>query len=64
MCTFVGDVIKMKISVIMPVNNSGEYYKEAMESLFAQTFREFEIICVDDCSEDIYTKTLLLKLSF
>lgn len=40
------------ISVIMPVFNVENYVVEALDSLENQTFKEFEIICVDDCSTD------------
>lgn len=41
-----------KISVIMPVYNAELYLKKALESITNQTFRDIEIICVDDCSTD------------
>lgn len=40
------------ISVIMPVFNVEKYIADALNSLENQTFTEFEIICVDDCSTD------------
>lgn len=42
----------MKISVIMPVFNSEKYLCEAVNSVLAQTFTDFELICVDDGSTD------------
>jgi glycosyltransferase involved in cell wall biosynthesis len=36
----------------MPVYNGERYLKEALDSVFAQTFQDFEIICVDDGSKD------------
>lgn len=41
-----------KISVIIPVYNVAEYISECIQSLAAQTFRDFEIILVDDCGTD------------
>lgn len=42
----------IKISVIMPVYNSGEYLKTAVESILSQSLREIELILVDDGSTD------------
>ncbi len=40
------------VSVIMPVYNAGEFLVEALESVFNQSFSDFEIIAVDDGSRD------------
>jgi len=40
------------ISVIMPVYNAQRYLGETIASLQAQTFADFEVICVDDGSTD------------
>lgn len=42
----------MKISVIVPVYNAEKYLPACLESLLIQTFADFEVICVDDCSTD------------
>lgn len=42
----------IKISVIMPVYNSGDYLKLAVESVLNQDLREIELIIVDDGSTD------------
>lgn len=36
----------------MPVHNGARYLAEALESVFAQTFRDFEVLVVDDGSTD------------
>lgn len=40
------------ISVVIPVFNAAEYISAAFDSLLAQTFQDFEVIAVDDCSTD------------
>lgn len=42
----------MKVSVAMPVYNKAPFLKEALDSIFIQTFQDFEIIAVDDKSTD------------
>ena len=40
------------ISVIIPIYNVEKYLEKALESLMYQTFKDIEIICVDDGSTD------------
>ncbi len=44
--------MEVKISIIIPVYNVEKYLQECLDSILAQTFQEFEIICVDDGSID------------
>jgi glycosyltransferase involved in cell wall biosynthesis len=49
-----------KVSIIIPTYNREEYIVDAIESLLSQTFRDFEIIVIDDGSTD-NTKQVLSK---
>lgn len=40
------------ISIIMPVYKSEKYLKMSVESILRQTFADFELLLVDDCSPD------------
>jgi glycosyltransferase involved in cell wall biosynthesis len=40
------------ISVIIPLYKTERFLEKCLRSVMAQTFRDIEIICVDDCSPD------------
>ena len=40
------------VSVLLPIRNGETYIEDAVETLRAQTFADFELIVVDDASED------------
>ena len=40
------------IGVVVPVNNGELYLEDALRSVFSQTYRQFEVIVVDDGSRD------------
>jgi len=41
-----------KVSVVIPVFNMEKFIAEALDSAISQTYKNTEIICVDDCSTD------------
>jgi glycosyltransferase involved in cell wall biosynthesis len=40
------------VSIVLPTYNGSRYIREAIESCLSQTFPDFELIVVDDCSTD------------
>lgn len=51
--------MKAKISVVMPVWNGAKFLSLALESILAQSFSDFELIAVDDGSDDATGEILL-----
>ena len=49
---------KALISVIIPIYNVEQYIDECIKSVINQTYKNLEIICIDDCSCDNSIKTL------
>lgn len=43
---------KLTVSVIIPFLNTGKFIREAIESVFAQTYDDWELLLVDDGSTD------------
>jgi glycosyltransferase involved in cell wall biosynthesis len=41
-----------RVSMVMPVYNGARYLGAALQSVLAQTFADFELICIDDGSQD------------
>jgi len=42
----------IEVSIIIPVFNKAEYLADCLDSALGQSFRNLEVICVDDASED------------
>lgn len=53
-------IFRPKISVLMPTYNTEKYLKEAIESILNQTFTDFELLVIDDCSKD-NTRNIVLS---
>ena len=46
------------VTIIVPNYNHEKYLKQRLESIFNQTYRNFEVILLDDCSNDASQKIL------
>ena len=53
----------IKLSVIVPVYNTGKYLEKCLNSLVNQTLKNIEIIIVDDGSTD-NSKSIIKKYHF
>ena len=52
------------VSVLIPVFNGEKYLDETIKSLQNQTFKDFEVVCIDDLSTDNSVKLLQKYASF
>ena len=43
---------KLEISIFMPVYNGSKYLDRTINSILSQTFKDFELVCLDDSSTD------------
>ncbi|MBE7702538.1 MAG: glycosyltransferase family 2 protein [Cyanobacteria bacterium SIG28] len=48
----------IKISVIVPVYNVQKYLRQCLDSIINQSYKNLEIICINDCSTDNSLKIL------
>jgi lipopolysaccharide biosynthesis protein/glycosyltransferase involved in cell wall biosynthesis len=50
---------KPKVSIIVPNYNHEKYLRQRLDSIYSQTYDNFEVILLDDCSTDESRKILL-----
>lgn len=43
---------KPKVSIIIPCYNCADFIDETLECLVAQTYKNFEVVCINDGSKD------------
>src|SRR5690606_9050507 len=54
--------IMRTISIVLPVYNVQTYIGKCIESIISQSFRDFELIIVDDCGSDCSIQICTEKL--
>ena len=52
-----------RVSVIMNVRNGASFLREALDSVLAQTFQDWELIVWDDCSTDDSSQNCLPSIT-
>lgn len=45
-------MVKPKVSILIPTYNGAAYLSECIESVLAQTYQDWELLILDDCSSD------------
>lgn len=51
----------MQVSIIMPYYNAAAYIRETVEAIITQTYKDWELIIIDDCSPAPETAEVLTK---
>lgn len=46
------------VSIIMPAYNAEKFIKESIESVINQSYKNWELLIVDDCSKDLTSKII------
>ncbi len=52
---------ELMITIIMPIYNTGKYLDESIPSVLTQSYADFELLCVDDHSDDEDTLRILRR---
>lgn len=52
----------MQVSIIMPYYNAAKYIKETVNAIIAQTYKDWELIIVNDCSSAPETAEVLKQV--
>ena len=45
-------ILMSKVSIITPLYNCSDYLEQTIQSVISQTYQDWEMIMVDDCSTD------------
>jgi glycosyltransferase involved in cell wall biosynthesis len=53
---------KPMVSIIMPAYNTDKYIESSILSVINQTFKNWELLIIDDCSTD-HTMSIIQKIS-
>ena len=53
---------EIHVSIIMPYYNAAAYIRETIEAIITQTYKDWELIIVDDCSPALETATVLQQV--
>lgn len=53
----------MNVSIIMPYYNAAKYIRETVGAIVSQTYKEWELIIVDDCSPATDTEQVLKSVA-
>lgn len=53
--------LAISVSIIMPIYNAADYIQASLNSIISQTYKNFDIILVDDCGND---DSILIAKSF
>jgi len=51
--------VKYRFSILMPVHNRQKYVGQAIDSVLAQTFKDYELFAIDDGSTDLSAAVLV-----